>query len=58
LGSLFQLSDWANWIAPHGHIPRLPVEEMAWMPLPIMMIIAAAITIIAFIGYKKRDMMA
>ncbi len=55
LGSLFQLSDWASRITPLGHIPKLPVEEVAWMPLAILIIIAVAVTIIGFIGYNKRD---
>lgn len=54
-GGLFQLDDWITNLSPFGHIPQVPVEDMTWVPIIILVVIAAIVTVLGFIGYNKRD---
>ena len=56
LGGLLQFSEWMGNLSPFGHIPQIPVEDMDFMKVTILIIIAIMIGIIGFIGYNKRDM--
>ncbi|PYF02478.1 ABC-2 type transport system permease protein [Ureibacillus chungkukjangi] len=56
MGGLFQLSEVYGNLSPFGHIPKLPIEEMSWTPIIILTAIATVITVIGFIGYKRRDL--
>jgi ABC-2 type transport system permease protein len=56
LGNLLKLPDWVVNLSPYGHIPQLPIEDIDYMKVSILTIIAAALTITGFIGYNKRDM--
>ncbi|WP_188206769.1 ABC transporter permease [Alkalibacillus aidingensis] len=55
LGQMFQFSDWVGKLSPFGHIPQLPVDEMMWMPMIVLTLIAAMVTTIGFVGYRTRD---
>ena len=56
MGGLFQLADWYGKLSPFGHIPQLPIEAMSWTPVIILVGIAAVITVIGFMGYRRRDL--
>lgn len=55
LGRLLQFPDWMGNLSPFGHIPQLPVEDMDYVKVSLLTIIAAVLMIVGFIGYKKRD---
>jgi ABC-2 type transport system permease protein len=55
LGGIFQLEEWVCKLSPFGHVPQLPVEEMSWMPIVILTVVALVLSILGFIGYNKRD---
>lgn len=55
LGGLFDFPAWVNNISSFEHVPLIPVEDMDYMSLTMMMIISIVFTIIGFIGYNKRD---
>ncbi|ASK61840.1 ABC transporter permease [Virgibacillus phasianinus] len=55
LGGLFQFPDWVGQISPFGYIPQIPVEEMKWLPITMLIGVAVVITALGFIGYNKRD---
>jgi len=55
LGKLLQFPDWMSNLSPYGHIPQLPVEDMDFMIVLILTIIAIAMSVIGFIFYNKRD---
>jgi ABC-2 type transport system permease protein len=55
LGGLLDLPEWVGKLSPFGYIPQLPVEEMEWMPMIILSIIALVLIIAGFIGYNRRD---
>ncbi|MDC3411940.1 ABC transporter permease [Terrihalobacillus insolitus] len=56
MGGLFQFSEWIGKLSPFGHIPQIPLEDMTWMPIIMLISIAAAVTVVGFIGYNRRDM--
>lgn len=56
LGSIADLPDWTRQLTPFGHVPQYPVEEMEILPLAVMTGIAALLFILAFVGYRRRDM--
>lgn len=55
LGGLFQFPEWVGQLSPFGHIPQLPIEEMEYLPVIILIGIAVVLTVVGFIGYNKRD---
>lgn len=55
LGRLIQLPDWAGKLSPFGHIPQVPVEEAAFMPLFLLTLIALLSMLLGLIGFHKRD---
>ncbi|MFD1037750.1 ABC transporter permease [Virgibacillus byunsanensis] len=55
MGSLFQFPEWVGKLSPFGYIPQLPIADMDFMQLSIMVIITALIMIFGFIAYNKRD---
>ena len=58
LGALLQLPYWARGKStPFGHIPQLPVEEMDFMTLSVIVIIAITLIILGFVTYNRRDIL-
>ncbi|QKG85024.1 ABC transporter permease [Kroppenstedtia pulmonis] len=55
LGRLLQFPEWMDHLSPFGYIPQLPVEEMNYMRVSALMIIALVIMMIGFVGYRRRD---
>lgn len=56
LGGIFQFPDWVGQLSPYGHVPQLPVEEMDAVAISTLVALAIVLTVIGFIGYRKRDM--
>ncbi|WP_226035097.1 ABC transporter permease [Aquibacillus saliphilus] len=55
LGGIFQFLDWVGKLSPFGHVPQYPIEQIEFLPLFILTIIAVILTVLGFIGYNKRD---
>src|SRR5699024_12822291 len=55
LGGLFQFPDWLEKLTPFGYIPQVPVEDMEWMPVLILTVIAVVLIFVGFVGYRRRD---
>ncbi|AXF57511.1 ABC transporter permease [Salicibibacter kimchii] len=55
MGGLLDFPEWIANLSPFGHTPQLPVDEMAWMPMIVLTILAVGLIIAGFIGYQKRD---
>jgi len=49
------LFDSAVYFTPFGHLPNLPVEEISYLTLSILTLIAAGLTAMGFIFYSRRD---
>jgi len=55
LGGLLQFPEWMSRISPFGHVPQIPVEDMDFMKVIVLVAIATVMTILGFIAYNKRD---
>lgn len=55
MGGLLQVPDWTKRITPFGYVPNAPVEEVMLLPLLVLGLIAAALTLTGFAGYRRRD---
>lgn len=55
LGNLLGVPNWMNNISPFGHIPQIPVEDMDYMKISSIVLVAVVLTVIGFIGYRQRD---
>lgn len=55
LGPLLQLPQVVMDLSPFTHIPLLPAAEVAWMPLTVLMLLAAALLIVGIVGFRRRD---
>lgn len=49
------IPEWLLKISPFSHIPQLPVDNINYVTLLILTFIAAALTFIGFVFYRKRD---
>ena len=56
LGTVAQLPAWTEKLSPFGYIPRLPIEAQTWLPLAGLTGIFIVLSILGFIGYRKRDL--
>jgi ABC-2 type transport system permease protein len=54
-GKLFDLPEWVFKISPFSNIPQLPEQAMAWLPLGLLTVVAAAFTALGIAGYRRRD---
>ncbi len=55
LGKLLQAPDWMGKLSPFGNIPQYPVDEINYLTISLLIALAAIVTLIGFIGYRKRD---
>lgn len=55
LGGLFQFPEWLTKLSPFGHISQYPVDQMEWWKALVLTVIAIAIMIVGFVGYRRRD---
>jgi ABC-2 type transport system permease protein len=56
LGPLMNLPSWVQKISPFAHTPKIPVEAMSWSPEVVLTVIAAALVVVAVVGYRRRGM--
>ena len=50
--------DWLNKLSPFGHVPQLPVDNINYVTLLGMTILAAAMTAGGIFFYKRREVVA
>jgi len=55
IGRTLSLPQWLYRLSPMFHVPLLPVEEFAMLPLVGLTAFALALTAAGMIGYQKRD---
>jgi ABC-2 type transport system permease protein len=52
---MFDLPDWAAKLSPFGNVPQLPAQEFTAVPLVVLTAMAAVLTLIGLVGFRKRD---
>lgn len=55
LGPTFKFPDWALGISPLHHIPSVVATDPSWGPVWVLGAIAAVLTVIGFVGFRRRD---
>jgi len=58
LGGLLDLPGWASGISPFEHLPLVPVEDLTWLPVGSLTLLAAALLAGGLVGFRRRDIMA
>jgi ABC-2 type transport system permease protein len=52
---MFGLPEWLEALSPFAYIPKIPVERMAWGNPILIFIIVVVLSVLGFMGYRKRD---
>ncbi|PAV28254.1 ABC transporter permease [Virgibacillus profundi] len=55
LNGILDFPEWVNNLSVYEHIPQIPVEEMDFMKITVLIIIAVILTFAGFLGYNRRD---
>jgi ABC-2 type transport system permease protein len=55
LGPLLSLPDWVMDLSPFTHVPLLPAADLSIAPLAALTAIAAALTALGLVGFRRRD---
>lgn len=55
---LLQLPNWVSELSPFEQVPQLPGGELSWAPLVVLTAIAAALTVLGLVGYRRRNLQA
>lgn len=55
LGGLFQFPDWVTQLTPFGYVSGIPIEEFELGTAAVLTLIAAALLLLGFAGFNKRD---
>ncbi len=55
-GQLFGLPRATINVSPFSHVPAVPAEDLRLLPLVILTAIAAALYLVGFLGWRRRDL--
>ncbi len=55
LGETLRLPDWVDRISPFTHLREVPVEDFSALPGSVEVALAGALVLLAFWGYRRRD---
>ena len=56
IGRMLDLPEWLAKLSPFGHIPLLPVDDIAFASLAALTAIAVALLLAGIVFYEKRDL--
>jgi len=54
-GRIEFLPVWFTYLTPFGFVPQLPMDEINWLVMAMMVLVAAIFIVVGFVGYGKRD---
>lgn len=55
LGEILQFPEWMNSLSPFGHVPQLPADDPAAVPLLALTGVAAGLVAIGLAAFRHRD---
>ena len=55
-GPMMKIPEWVGKISPYGYIPNLPIEEINYLRLGLLVAIAVVLAITGFVAYRHRDL--
>ena len=56
LGALFELPQWVLNVSPFTHVPAVPAEQLEWLPLLVLLAVAAGLTTVGLVALRRRDL--
>ncbi len=56
LGPLLSLPDWVLDLSPFEHVPQLPGGDFSAAPLVWLSVVAAALTALGMVAFRRRDL--
>jgi ABC-2 type transport system permease protein len=56
VGAVLGLPEWLTRLSPWEPLPALPVEEMAWTPVAMVLLVALGLSRAGLVGYRRRDL--
>ncbi|MFL1897803.1 ABC transporter permease [Streptomyces tauricus] len=56
LGEVLDVPDRVAALSPFHHIPALPADDPAILPLVVLSALAACLTVIGLLGFRRRDL--
>ncbi len=57
LGALFELPQWVLNISPFTHVPAVPADDLQWLPLLLLLAVAAGVTGLGLAAVRRRDLL-
>ncbi len=55
LGETLRFPEWVDRISPFTHLPEVPVESFSVLPGAVEVVLAGGLALLAFWGYRRRD---
>lgn len=55
-GAALSLPGWVLDLSPFHHVPRLPAAELEVLPLAVLSVVAAALTVVGVWRFERRDL--
>jgi ABC-2 type transport system permease protein len=55
-GQLLEMPGWLKGVSPFDHLAKYPAEDVAWLPIAMLVLVAAAISALGYAGARRRDL--
>jgi ABC-2 type transport system permease protein len=55
-GSVLDLPEWVGKISPFEHVAEYPLEDMDWVAIAVLTVVAAVIAMLGLAGIRRRDL--
>jgi ABC-2 type transport system permease protein len=55
-GQLLEMPGWLKAISPFDHIAKYPAADVEWLPIAVLVLVAAAISALGYAGARRRDL--
>jgi len=56
IGTVAGFPEWTQNLSPFGVVPQVPLEAQTWVPLFILCGLAVLLSLVGFVGYRRRDL--
>ena len=53
---MLDLDEWIIKISPYGNVSNVMADGMEWKKLIVLLVISIFLTVLGYIGYRRRDL--